>query len=666
MNQPTDSPAVDPVAVEPIVEEKRRWSLVWLMPLVALCFASWLGWEAWQERSIAITILFENGTGIEAGRTPVRFNGLEVGKVDKVSMIPDLKGVTARVQMNQELEQWLTDKTEFWLVKPEISLMGVSGIETLLSGNYITFKPAKGKASKLFQALDESPPLAEGKPGLHITLNTSDSGSLLAGSPVYHRHIHVGEVERVVLERDGSSVRVDLFIEPDYQHLVHKNTRFWNVSGIHVSGPISNLSVQTDSLLSIIKGGVAFSTPEEEALSDLASQKDVFTLYSSYDAARTGVLITIDFPLSARIVQEGSRIMFHGVEAGVIKSYAIKPDLSGFSVVASMNPKTTPALVEGAQFWLVEPRITPQGVEGLETLLSGRYIAMDITERAIKNGASKRLFYGSLHKPPSGNDSPGLHLTLTANDIGNLSEGSSVWMRGFSIGTVEKLELRSNDVQASVVIAPQYVHLIREGVKFWRTAGVSISGGLAGFKAESRPLGAMVSGGITCEVPDAKAQKIKAGERFQLFSDRDSAFQEGKVFKLLTGNLKSIKVGTPVLYRGEKVGRVSATRLGNPADRVEIDIFINKPYVPLVTEGSRFWRVSGIDVSFNAILGVEVRTPSFETMLAGGIAFATPKVAPPAEEGYSFALHQEAQEEWEQWHPALECGAKDERAQADN
>ena len=459
--------------------------------------------------------------------------------------------------------------------------------------------------------------------------------------------------ERVKLKSDGSSVQVDIFIDPEYQHLVHTNTRFWNVSGVHVSGPISNLNVQTGSLLSILKGGLAFSTPDGE--SPRAKPKEVFTLYENYEAARTGIPVTIEFPLSARIVQEGARIMFHGVEAGVIKSYSLKSDLSGFSVVASMTPQAAPALVEGAQFWLVEPRITPQGVEGLETLLSGRYIAMEITDRAIKKGVSRRLFHGSLRKPPSGPDSPGLHLTLKADDTGNLSEGSAVWMRGFDIGVIEGVELLSDGVEISVLIDPQYASLIRFGVKFWRTGGVQVSGGLSGLTIESRPLGAIISGGITCEVPDTqvKSSPVKNGETFPLYADKERAFLQGKLFRLNAGNLKSIRVGTPILYRGVAVGQVVETQLGNPANRVEIHILIQQPFIPLVTEGSRFWRVGGIDMRISALSGVEVQTPSMETLLKGGIAFATPSVEPLAEEGYSFALHENAKEEWEHWYPPL-------------
>ncbi|WP_281647305.1 MlaD family protein [Parendozoicomonas sp. Alg238-R29] len=638
---------------EPIVEEKRRLSLVWLMPLVALCVAGWLGWQAWQERGVKITLQFDNGTGIVAGRTHVRYNGLEVGMVESVSMRPDLKGVEARVSMNKEVSSWLTDKTEFWLVKPEISLAGISGIEALLSGNYITFKPEKGRPAHHFIALDDPPPLAEGKAGLHITLSAPDGGSLIAGSPVYSKHIYAGEVERVTLKDDGKSVQVDIFIEPDYEHLVHTNTRFWNVSGVHVSGSISNLHLQTGSLLSILKGGIAFTTPEWEAPQKQAVQKEQFPLYSDYEAARAGVSITIEFPLSAHIVQKGAHIMFHGVEAGVVKSYDFKEDLSGFSVVVSMDPQATPALVEGAKFWLVEPHITPQGIEGLETLLSGRYIAMDITDTAIKRGESKRLFRGSLRKPPPGPDVPGLHLQLTTDDVEGLSEGSGVWMRGVKIGSVESIELQSSAVNISILIEPQYAHFIRSGVRCWKTSGISVSGGLSGFHVQSQPLGAMISGGLTCEVPDSRAQREKNGRIFPLYSTREQAFKQGRHFKLIAANKKSIDAGTAILYHGEKVGEVERGKLGNPADRVEIDIIIYSPYEALVTENSRFWSVSGLDVHFSAFRGIEIQTPTFESMIRGGIAFATPEVAEPASECASFILHGTPKDEWEHWNPPI-------------
>ena len=651
----------------PLIEEKQRWSPIWLMPLIALCVAAWLGAQAWQERGIKITVTFQNGMGIEAGRTQVRFNGLQVGKVETVSMQPDLKGVQAKIIVSRDIADWLTDKTDFWLVKPEISLAGVSGIEALLSGNYITFRPEKGKTTHHFKALAEAPPLAEGKPGLHISLEALDAGSIIPGSPVYYRHIHVGEVERIALKGDGHSVQIDIYIEPNYAGLVRENSRFWNVSGIHINGPLSQLKIEIDSLLSVLKGGVAFATPDWEPKPEAAGQHSHFKLYPDYESARSGIPVTIEFPLSAHIVQEGARIMFHGVEAGIVKSYVIKEDISGFIVHASMDPLAAPALVDGARFWLVEPRVTPQGVEGLDALISGRYIAMDVTDKAIKADRVERSFKGHTTQPPAGSDAPGLHVTLVSDNANGLSTGSTVWLRGIEIGTVQGIYLRKEGVDVAILIEKQFQHLMREGATFWKASGVSVSAGIDGVTVNSRPLSAIISGGIFCESSVPDAMPIADGAMFELFPDRQTAYRRGRLVTLFSPTLSSVKDGAPVFYKGVIVGEVVSVDLANPADRVEIRLMVNSPYESLVTDDSRFWNVSGLAIEIGALKGIEVHTQSVQALIQGGIAFATPRIAHPAAIETSFLLHKKAETQWLQWNPSIPLirSAKEKMPEAD-
>ena len=571
--------------------------------------------------------------------------------------------------MSRNLEDWLSDKTEFWLVKPEISLAGVSGIEALLSGNYITFRPARGKPEHRFHALDDAPPLAEGKPGLHISLDAPDGGSLIPGSPVYSRHIHVGEVERVMLKKDGNAVQIDLYIEPEYASLVRTNTHFWNVSGVHVHGPLSHLKVETDSLLAILKGGVAFSTPEWESLtaSQVAGQRSRFKLYPDFETARSGIPITIEFPLSAHIVQAGARIMFHGIEAGIVKNYEIKDDVSGFTVEALMNPLAETALVEGARFWLVEARITARGIEGLDSLLSGRYIAMDVTDKALKDGHTERKFHGHINQPPAGKDAPGLHLTLTSDSSDGLSEGSAIWLKGMNIGSVQELSFHGQGVEANILIEPAFQHLIRSGVRFWKASGLSVSAGMSGVTVETRPLAALIRGGVFCEVPSQNTVKVDDGSNYPLYANRHDAFRQGRRVTLFSPSLSSVKKGAPVFYRGVVVGEVVSIALADPADRVEVTLLIHSPYELLVTEGSRFWNVSGLNIEVGALKGVEIHTQSLEALIRGGIAFATPENAPPAPSETSFLLHENAEDEWLNWHPAISLArtAKDGRLGVD-
>ncbi len=655
-------------AVEPQTQKKRRLSPIWLIPFLALCIAVWVGWQAWNDRGIHITLLFENGSGIKAGHTQVLYNGLQVGRVSKVSMEASLIGVRAQIDMNREFADWLGKKSQFWLVKPEVSLAGVSGIETLLSGNYITLRPDKGELVKEFRALSEAPPLAEGKRGLHISLDADDVGSLVPGSPVYSRHIPVGEVERVTLKDNGKAVQIDMYIEPEYASLVRKNSRFWNVSGIKVSAPMAHFKVETESFLAILKGGVAFSTPDWKARGEPSKSGDHFKLFSDYDTAKGGIPIDIDFPLVAHIVQTGARVVFHGIDVGLIQDSMINDSLSGFTVRVCMNPQAAPTLVEGARFWLVEPRLSVHGLQGMDALFSGRYIAMDVTEDAIKRAQSTRKFQGALEQPPAGKDTPGLHLTLKADSTGGISRGSGIWLRGTQVGSVQNVVLNEEGVDIDILVEPKYHHFFRQGMRFWRMSGVAVTGNLSKFTVESRPLSAIIGGGINCDSPEAAmafdqdgkrvtknkpARLLKNSEIFALYNDRGEAFLEGKYIRLFSGRLSSAQPGSPVLYHGVQVGAVSSTRLADPADRVEITLLIQSRYVPLVTEESRFWNVGGLDVNINVLSGINVRTPSMTTLFEGGIAFATPAISPPCPDTASFMLHDRPSDEWIHWNPAI-------------
>ena len=123
-----------------------NWSAIWVLPLIALLIGGWLAWRAYSEAGIQVELIFASGEGIKAGKTELVYKGMAVGKVTAISLDQSGKnrGVVAQLEVNKELEQYLREGTRFWLVKPNVSLAGISGLETLVSGNYITFSPGEG------------------------------------------------------------------------------------------------------------------------------------------------------------------------------------------------------------------------------------------------------------------------------------------------------------------------------------------------------------------------------------------------------------------------------------------------------------------------------------------------------------------------------------------
>ncbi len=157
-----------------------NWSAIWILPLIALMIGGWLAWQAYRDAGVEIEVRFESGEGIVANKTEVIYKGMPVGKVKSLVLDAkgDTQGVIATIEMNKAAEPHLTKGTRFWLVKPSVSLAGISGLETLVSGNYIAVSPGEGERTKRFVALKVAPPLSDSEPGLHLTLKADRLGSL--------------------------------------------------------------------------------------------------------------------------------------------------------------------------------------------------------------------------------------------------------------------------------------------------------------------------------------------------------------------------------------------------------------------------------------------------------------------------------------------------------
>uniref|UniRef100_UPI000F49E8F7 MlaD family protein n=3 Tax=Pseudomonas TaxID=286 RepID=UPI000F49E8F7 len=149
-----------------------NWSAIWVLPLIALLIGGWLGWRAYSQTGIEVQVRFESGEGIQANKTEVVYKGMSVGKVKALALDDEgnTRGVIATVEMNKDVQQYLKSSTRFWLVKPSVTLAGITGLETLVSGNYIAISPGEGEPARKFKALAEEPPLSDAKPGLHVTI----------------------------------------------------------------------------------------------------------------------------------------------------------------------------------------------------------------------------------------------------------------------------------------------------------------------------------------------------------------------------------------------------------------------------------------------------------------------------------------------------------------
>ena len=173
--------------------------------------------------------------------------------------------IVAEALLDKNSETLFREDTRIWLVAPELSLSGVRHLETVITGPYLALNPGKGKLCVEFAASDSPPGIEQVGEGLNIVLETPGLGSLKKNSPVYYRQFQVGSVIGYKLSPTAQNVWIYINIRTPYEALVRENSRFWNVSGIRIdAGIFSGLQIDTESIESIITGGIAMATPETD------------------------------------------------------------------------------------------------------------------------------------------------------------------------------------------------------------------------------------------------------------------------------------------------------------------------------------------------------------------------------------------------------------------
>lgn len=636
---------------QPVLKKKRGIPFIWILPLLAALIGAGLVVKSLLEAGIPIEIVFNTADGIEAGKTKLMYRGLELARVKTLKLNPDLQSVTVHIDVPRAAEEHLRSNSQFWLVKPEISLAGVTGLGTLLSGNYIAVKPGDGEKTRMFRALPNPPADDLNTPGLHLTLTASALGSLRQDAPVYYRQILVGRVQEHTLAEDGNSVNISIFINEEYEHLVRKNSRFWNASGISVSGGLSGLSIETESLASVLAGGLAFFTPDSDAPAPPSKDGDVFPLYDNFKHAEAGTGVTLHLHDGEGLNQNTTRILFEGVEIGNIETISIEDDMDGVVAKAVLDPRFSSFLTTGTRFWRVKPTISLTGISGLSTLFSGQHIAM-------QPGKGEPVTdFTVLEEPPVLPTSvPGLHFKLSTDNLGSLTRGTGIYYKRVPVGTVQAYHLDASGQQVIVeaYINEQYAHLVRSNTRFWNSSGIDLTGSIAGFKLRTGSAASIISGGITFATPDneTRGNAAKNGRLFTLYPDYESASENGTLFSgkrppglhlsVRTTNLGSLAAGSPVLYKRVTVGQVDGYHLDEDHETVLVDFTIRPQYRHLVHENTRFWNASGIELS-GGLTGFHLKSESVKSILAGGVAFDTPgEAGGPAEEDTVFPLYSDA------------------------
>jgi paraquat-inducible protein B len=314
-----------------VVRPKRRPSAVWLIPIIAGLVAVGIAVQRLRSEGPTITIEFRAADGIEAGKTFIKYKDVNLGQVTSVHLSPDYSKVEVTAKITKRAAGLMVEDAKFWVVRPTISLSGISGLNTLLSGNYIGFEAGSSANEQTeFVGLDKAP-VVSGQLGREFILKARDLGSLSEGSPVYYRRLPVGQVVSYGLAPDGRSVEIRVFVSAPYDKYVTVASRFWNAGGVDIIADANGLDVRTESLIAALVGGIAFDSPQRAADTTSAATDARFDLHrdrsTAMKAPEPGARrYVLHFTETLRGLQVGAPVTFLGLQAGEVTAIDLELD----------------------------------------------------------------------------------------------------------------------------------------------------------------------------------------------------------------------------------------------------------------------------------------------------------------------------------------------------
>jgi len=332
---------------QPTVGDSRDFNIftsIWIVPLIALTISLWLVYQHFSKLGPEIRIVFKNSGGLAAGQSVIKFKNVPVGKITRIEIQKNGEGVVVIARMNRESEAFMNETTRFWIVKPKVDYSGISGLETLISGSYISMYAQKGEESKeYFSGLDT--PYRDFNSGDYFLLRTLSSAGVKVGAPISYHNIQVGQVEHVVLSSDNKGIDIVAFIKKDYSKLINTTTKFWVQSLASVGLHGNRLDINVASVISHLAfGGITFETKLDKSYPKPQSNY-FFRLYDNRYEAETkkigkdiAEIHAFSFKFKGKIsgLKTGESIRYQGFDIGEVTDIELSYDSENHTMRGSI------------------------------------------------------------------------------------------------------------------------------------------------------------------------------------------------------------------------------------------------------------------------------------------------------------------------------------------
>ncbi|WP_133406640.1 PqiB family protein [Parashewanella tropica] len=595
----------------PKIVKKKLFSPVWLLPVVALLLGIWLLAKGIKDAGEEITIHFPNATGIQIGKTLVKYQGVNVGNVTDIAIDDKQKGVIVTVNMNYRGQPFLKDKTQFWLVSPKASITKIEGLDTLFSGNYIALKPGEGEKRTDFEAVPEAPPQMPASEGMLLTLYADDLGSIDIGAHIFYRQIPVGKVVSYRLD-NADRVAISVFIQKRFTNLIKQDSKFWNISGVKVDASLAGVKLEAESLASLIEGGITFSSPKDSLL---AESGQIYNLFDSKEEALGGqsFILTSD---NSHGLNKGSMIVYRGVSIGQINNKRVTD--KGVELDARIHYQYANLLTASAKFWLAGAKLSLSEFKHPERLITG-----PVVQFFPGKGASKKE-YTLLTSIPEVAKQKNVPIEISSEQNFGLKKDTVIKYRNITIGKVNAVKLSKNfqKVHISAEIFPEFKALLKSGYYFVPQSALEVNASLDNVSVKTADLSSALSGALNLET-DLKSSN-NYSSHFNLYASKEEAKKEATKNQYLFISLTSpdaadLQNGSPIYYKKMQIGSVRNIRWTKQNDEFDIVVGIHKDFNSLINSKTVFWKNSAVSVDAK-LSGIKVNVAPLKGAIKGSIS----------------------------------------------
>lgn len=420
-----------PAPKDASTRERKSFSAVWVVPIVAALIAIYLGWQSYAQHGPTISIAFESAEGLVVGQTQLKYKAVPLGTVSSIALDSNHNNVVVRAQMSREADKILTENTRFWVVRPRFNSAGISGVETIVSGAYIQVDPGnpEGKEKTSFVGLDEPPSVRSDEPGTTFKLEADELGQIAVNSPVFYRSVNVGEVMGFDIGDGFGPIKLDVFVRTPYDKLVRNDSRFWNVSGVSVGAGPAGIQIQLQSIQSLLSGGIAFYTPITARKAPPAGDNARFVLHATRQeaetaAARPRVSYVAYFKDSVKSMPPGTPVTIYGIQVGEVTDVALSYNAKASDMTAKVSFNVQP-----------ERAFSLQPNEAFD--------ALAVTTQLVDNGLRARIDAGGI---VPGQKSLSLTFVPKAAEGAVVKEGDSIVMPVAASSSLEGIASALSDI----------------------------------------------------------------------------------------------------------------------------------------------------------------------------------------------------------------------------